>query len=330
MTEAEAAEPPKKKHRITKEQAAACFEFFDSHKQAGKFNRNTKLPVAGSMPLFDAFLQEQHVSRSQAKPQFSNWKKKTFEYWGEVYNSDPKQIREQILSQMPTSNAEFIKDVLIKNMVSKKPGCATMMRRRYPSTVHFFKFIISEDNTDNPFLAMLLAILNDYVDFLVEVMPTQAKLCEKADTLFKSKRDNMLKRRARSFVDLIKEFDFSENHHLSDLKREFDDAMWMVLFYDMENKLHHYWTRSTFTSGLPPIEIAKESVVIEFARGMVYFTAGVIVKKIGNKANKKYKSRKEISDFVFQTHKICLPVAKQAGLPTDVCEVRHLLSSCVI
>ena len=108
--------------RINKDQIAACFNFF---KQNG-YTQNKKIP-RGTMKADSSLLQflfEHNLTRDQMKTQLNNYKKKEFEYYGEVYECDPEEARRIISSHLPDEPFDFLKCVI--NKMIKIPTDAKM------------------------------------------------------------------------------------------------------------------------------------------------------------------------------------------------------------
>ncbi|KAL3927060.1 MAG: hypothetical protein SGBAC_013237 [Bacillariaceae sp.] len=214
--------------------------------------------------------------------------------------------------------SDFISGVIGK--ILTRPGTFGMMPDAHPETVPFYKLINSliKSNTPNPFFPILSNFLNGYVNILVEVMSTLAKLCNDAEEQFYDERLTLKDEKTKEFLKAIESFEFPER--LVKLKNEFGKILWSTLFHDLETKLHYCWCQTHFGVGLPSIEIAQECVIIDMALELVYFTAGVVLQKIGKSANAIFKSKREINTYVHTIHAITLAKAHASGLPTGKCE----------
>ena len=307
--------PPDRK-RISNEDKEDCYKFFETH----NFHINSKLPRAGTQRATDLqiFMGEKGLSKSQITLQLKNWKFRKFHFGGESFETDPEKLREQVTANMPTANDEFIKDEVIESMLNKEDKVAGLSACLNPETLPFYKFMQSEDGSS--FVQLLSDILDKYVDYLVEAIPSKARLCKKGEEIFQKRRYALKYTEKSRFLEMVNSFEFPTKE-LRILKKDFGEKRWSFLFLDLETKLHHHWSRTRFLADRKPIQIATECVVSKFALGMVYFTAGVLLRKIGNPKNTKIKNRQKISEAVFQKHSIGQFHAKQAGLPIHTCVV---------
>lgn len=304
----------KKTVRITNEKKQACFKFFDEH----DYSVNSKLPRSGSekATALALFMSRQDLSRSQIKTQLQNWKQVKFFHYGSVFEKDPDKLRQQITAGMPTSNTEFITEVVIENILTKS-GMDGLLVKLNPDTQPFLQFMQKKDGS--PFVQIFSRILDKYIEYLVDAIPSQARLCAKHEELFEDRRDALIEKELSTFLLMIESFEFPGE--LRTLKTTIDEELWKLVFFDLETKLFHYWTRERFLADRKPIVIATECVVSKFALAMVYFTAGVLLRKIANAMNTKFKSRGKISEDLSKKHNIGRLVAKSKDLPIRICDV---------
>ena len=207
--------------RINEQQKKACFEFFYV---PGRFNRNSKLPQTGGDQLFDQFLRQQGLLRTQAVTQFKRWQKVRFEFYGEVFDFDKGKILEHLKSKMP-SHKDLIGKV-IDNMLSNVDNSGKM-KIRHPQTEPFYKFIKSQ-SAKNPFFQILSGVLDGFVDLWAGLVPNKAKLCDDAEDKFYVQRMQMRDRKFDTFYKEIETFDFPEDMRL--LEESFNKLTWMVFF----------------------------------------------------------------------------------------------------
>ena len=318
-------EPTKtiKKKRITKKQIDACFKYFDE----ANFNRNKNLPTGGldNNFVFLNFLKDNELTRDQVKTQLKNWKRRKYEYFGEVYEDDPKKARETISSHLHDEPFVFLKNVIDK-MVDT-PTCKKDKPSVYalPASEHPYIKDILPDMAEGPFKNIFLDILEKYVDIGVEVFPQQAKNCDTADQTFYIKKQEMVEHRFGLFYTEIKVFDnvLNLDDTWDESKKERERRkMWKRLYKQIEEKMFTDWCHTSYTDELPPIVIVLSGNINTHSFEVLYYTAGCILKKIGLT---KKKDTKSISIVVCNSNSLVdFSTAKANGLPFELTKVRLL------
>ena len=318
-------EPTKtiKKKRITKKQIDACLKYFDE----ANFNRNKNLPTGGSDNnfVFLNFLKDNELTRDQVKTQLKNWKRRKYEYFGEVYEDDPVKVRETISSHLHDEPFVFLKNVIDK-MVDT-PTCKKDKSSVYalPASEHPYIKDILLDMAEGPFKNIFLDILEKYVDIGVEVFPQQAKNCDTADQTFYLKKQKMVEDQFGLFYTEIKVFDnvLNLDDTWDESKKERERRkMWKRLYKQIEEKMFTDWCHTSYTDELPPIVIVLSGNINTHSFEVLYYTAGCILKKIGLT---KKKDTKSISIVVCNSNSLVnFSTAKANGLPFELTKVRLL------
>ena len=306
--------------RINKDQIAACFNFF---KQNG-YTRNKKIP-RGTMKADSSllkFILEHNLTRDQMKTQLNNYKKKEFEYYGEVYECDPEEARRIISSHLPDEPFDFLKCVI--NKMIKIPTDAKMKTSPFAVAASVHKYI--KDTLPmmmkDPFKTVFLDIIEQYIEIGVEVFPEQAKNCDTSDATFYDKKQKMVTDKFVAFYNDIQEYDdvLNLDATLNDEGKERQrKKCWLRLYLQVEEKLFTEWCHTSYTDELPPIAIVLEGNINRHSFEVIYYTAGIILKKIG--ATKR-KETKIISLFLFTDNKILLQTAEDEGLACGLTKVR--------
>ena len=308
----------KKTKRIQENQKTACFEFFE----VKGYNRNTKLPTGGpQFQLLQTFLKQWELTRQQVKTQFGNWKEK-YEFYGEIYETDSTKLREYIASNTSVESAEFIYDVtneMMRDPTKDLPQWFTMAAEEHS----FYNEVLPQMTTD-PFKSIFCGILDKYIDIATETFPAQAKFCNAADLKFFKKRKEMAKAVFDGFYNLIDTFDellikeYTNDRDWGTFKKQ----TWRLFFYQIEEKMYFKWCRTNVIDGLPPVSIVNKKIVCDYSLGILYYTAGCLLRKIGKSAIRN-PGRKDISNFVAEYHSINVIEAEHAKLPVDLTKVRY-------
>ena len=105
------------------------------------------------------------------RTQLKNWKRNKYEYYGEVYETDPIKAWQLISSHLPDDHSVFLNNVIEK--MTKTPTS----KNKKPSwfaeaaTLHQYIKEMLPKMMDDPFKSIFVDILNMYVDIGVSVFP---------------------------------------------------------------------------------------------------------------------------------------------------------------
>ena len=314
----------KKTKRITQEQKDACFKFF----KETKYNRNSKLPTGGttSNSMLLNFLETNGISRGQMRTQLNNWKKKKYEFYGEVYETDPVKVRQLIASHLPDDPSDFLDNVLRKMIATKDTSSKDMWFAIAAKKHEYFNQVLPKMNLE-PFKSIFLGILDKYIDIATNVFPKQAKLCCNSDMDFYETKMNMVKDEFEKFHNAIKVYDGKldlDECHDEKIKERKREKKWKMMYAQIEEKLYYEWCLSSYIDDLPPISIViNEGNINKYSCEILYYTAGCVLNKIDQKANRKKETKtKDVCGFLSFLHSIDASEAEEYKLPYKLTKVR--------
>ena len=88
--------------------------------------------------------------------------------------------------------------------------------------------------------------------------------------------------------------------------------------------MFYEWSRTSYIDDLPPIKIVLDANISKYSLGILYYSAGCLLKKITNSCKTQNLERQDISNCIFELHSIGGDEAKAMGLPVDVTNVRYI------
>ena len=314
-----------KKKKITTEQKEACFDFFVTR----KFILNSSLPKGAYDQEFNDFRRRHDLSKDQVGRQLKQWKLKKYSHWGDTYNKNEGEMKNIILAHMPENTSEFLQSIIDKmtNMSLNSDESYIWYTAAATENVYVRRMLPKMMNA--PFLEIFIAILNSYVDIAVKVFPKQAKRCGDSDVKFYDLKKDMVDEKFKEeFYGKVQQLDEELNlaENLSEETKERKRYLcWKVLYLQLEEKMYHEWCRLSYETNLPPIQIVlSEKGIGRYSDGILYYTAGCILKGIVNATARKNKTTRFFRHLIAEDHVITLANAELHKLPYKLTQVRFV------
>ena len=311
---------------ITKRQKEACFEFFIKH----EFSKAAKLPIGKTSDLaiaFNNFLLTEDLKREQVRKQLLSWKNKKYKFHDCIFKKTPHEIQEIIHSHMPVEKSEFITDVIEKMMTTTNVDGKTEWHTQAAESNTYFDKVLPKMVVD-PFKDIFVFILDQYVSIATTTFPQKATNCKAADLQFEEMKTKMVEEQFEDFNELM----LMHDDELDDLKGidskikcdKIRYRAWKLLYLQIEEKMFYEWSRTSYIDDLPPVKIVLDANISNYSLGILYYSAGCLLKKITNSCKTKNLERQDISNHIFELHSIDGDEAKAMGLPVDVTNVRYI------